>query len=317
MPMPAMGLGCWKIPREITAETVCAAIRCGWRALDCAADYGNEAEVGEGIRLALSRGHISGREELFITSKLWNTDHHPDHVAGGLERTLADLGTDYVDLYLVHFPIPLEHVPHTERYPAGWVHDPTVPEPRMKLAAVRHADTWAAMEALCDSRQARRIGVCNFSVALLRDLLAGCRIPPAVLQVELHPFLQQPKLVRFCAEQGITVTGFSPLGAGSYVSLGMATDADSALRHSVIKAIAAKHAVTPAQACLRWNLQRGITLVPKTTKIARMVENLDITGFELTEEDMAAIAKLDQHRRFNDPGVFCELAFGTFCPIYE
>jgi D-xylose reductase len=317
--MPSLGLGCWKIPRESTAETVCSAIRCGWRALDCAADYANEREVGEGIRLAVARGHIGGRGELFITSKLWNTDHHPDHVPAGLAKTLADLGTDYLDLYLVHFPIALEHVPHADKYPAGWVHHHSgaAAEPSMKLARVPHADTWKAMEELCISRQTRHIGVCNFNVALLRDLLASCRLPPAVLQVELHPFLQQPKLVRFCAEHGIAVTGFSPLGAGSYVALGMATDADSALRHPEIAAIALKHRITPAQVCLRWGLQRGVTLVPKTTKIIRMLENIDLATIHLSPEDMRTIASLDQHRRFNDPGVFCELAFGTFCPIYD
>lgn len=315
--MPALGLGCWKIERSETAETVCAAIRCGWRHLDCAADYGNEAEVGEGIRLATERGFISGRGDLFLTSKLWNNFHRAEHVGPALSRTLADLGTDYLDLYLIHFPIPLEYVDPADRYPPGWVHDPAAAEPRMAVARVPLSETWGAMEEECLAGRCRRVGLSNHSVQAIRDLLSYCRVPPAVLQVELHPFLQQQKLLRFCAGAGIVVTGFSPLGAGSYVSLGMARAGDSVLRDEGVARVAAKHGVTPAQAVLRWGLRRGTTLVPKTTKLHRMVENLDVCGFELDEEDAAVLGALEQGRRFNDPGVFCELAFGTFCPIYE
>lgn len=315
--MPVLGFGCWKLPEDSTAETVCSAIGSGWRHLDCAADYANEKQVGEGIRLAIERGHISARSDLFITSKLWNNFHRREHVGPALARTLADLGTDYVDLYLVHFPIPLKYVDPGVRYPPGWIHDTEAAAPRMEEDDVTLAETWGALEDEHMAGRCRRIGLSNHNVQAIRGLLAGCKVPPAVLQVELHPFLTQEKLVRFCKSRGIVVTGFSPLGAGSYVALGTAAAEESVLREDAVKTIAAKHGVSPAQVVLRWGVQRGTTLVPKTTKLARMVENIDIFGFELAETEMTTLSALNTGRRFNDPGVFCELAFGTFCPIYE
>jgi D-xylose reductase len=152
---------------------------------------------------------------------------------------------------------------------------------------------------------------------LLRDLLSYAAIAPAVLQVELHPYLTQEKLLRFCREQGIVVTGFSPLGAASYFELGMATRGESAIEEPVVKQAAARHGKTPAQVLLRWGVQRGTAVVPKTTRVERLRENLALFDFELTEDEMAAISALDRHRRFNDPGDFCEKAFHTFLPIYD
>ena len=154
-------------------------------------------------------------------------------------------------------------------------------------------------------------------VAQLRDLLAGARIPPAVLQVEMHPFLAQPKLLRFCREAGIAVTAYSPLGAGSYVPLGMATPEDSVLDHPVIQEIAAAVGRTPAQVVLRWGIQRGTSVIPKTSRLERLAENLAAPQAMLDDAQMAAITALDRHRRFNDAGVFCELAFGSFFPIFD
>lgn len=315
-PLPAVGLGLWKVERPSTAELVAQAIRLGYRHLDSASDYGNEAEAGEGIARALAGG-LCRREDLWVTSKLWNTYHEPRHVRPALERSLGDLQLDYLDLYLVHFPIALEFVPFETRYPPGWFFDPDATEPAMRAAKVPLADTWAAMEELVDAGLVRRIGVCNYGVSLLRDLLAGARIPPAVLQVEMHPLLVQEKLLRFCRESGIAVTAFSPLGAPSYVPLGMATAADSLLAHPVVAGIAAAVGRTPAQVLLRWGVQRGTAVIPKTSRPERLAENLAVSDFALSGADMAAISGLDAGRRFNDPGVFCEQAFNTFFPIYE
>jgi D-xylose reductase len=230
-PPPAIGLGLWKVARSDAPKLVEEAIRVGYRHIDSACDYGNEVEAGQGIRSAIEKG-LCRREDLWITSKLWNTYHEPQHVRPAVERSLHDLGLDSLDLYLVHFPIALEYVPFETRYPPEWIHDPAASEPRMKPIAVPLADTWRAMEDLVSSGLVRRIGLCNSSVALIRDLLAGARIRPAVLQVELHPFLTQDKLLRFCRESSIAVTGFSPLGAPSYVPLGMATAAESVLGSS-------------------------------------------------------------------------------------
>lgn len=314
--LPAVGLGMWKAPRPAAADLVRQAIRAGYRHFDCACDYGNEAEVGAGLRAALAAGERR-REELWVTSKLWNTYHAREHVRPALERSLRDLDLDYLDLYLIHFPIALEFVPFERRYPPEWFHDPTEPQPRMKFAAVPLAETWGALEDLVTAGLVRHIGVCNFGTALLRDLLSYARIRPAVLQIELHPYLTQEKLVRFARENGIAVTAFSPLGAQSYVSIGMAEAGDSVLSHPVVRDAAWLHGRTPAQIVLRWALQRGTAVVPKTERPERLAENLALFDFELSADEMRAISALDQNRRFNDPGVFCAEAFNTFCPIYE
>lgn len=314
--MPAVGLGLWKIPATDTAGLVAEAIRAGYRHLDAACDYGNEAEAGEGIRSALAAGHCR-RDDLWVTSKLWNTYHEPHHVRPAVERSLHDLGLDALDLYLVHFPIALRYVDFAERYPPGWIHDPLVAAPRMETARVPLIDTWRAMEDLVRRGLVRAIGVCNYGTSLLRDLLAQAEIPPAVLQVELHPLLAQETLLRFCAAEGIAVTAFSPLGAPSYVPLGMAAPEDSLLAHPVVARAAAATGRTPAQVLLRWGVQRGTAVIPKTVRPERLRENLALFDFALPEEHMTALAALDAGRRFNDPGVFCERAFGRFCPIYE
>ncbi len=314
--MPAVGLGLWKIDRPRAAETVASAIRAGYRHFDSACDYGNEAEVGDGLAAAL-RDKLCRRDDLWITSKLWNTFHRREHVRPALERTLRDLKLDHLDLYLVHFPIALEYVPPEVRYPPGWFFRPEAVEPRMAPARVPLAETWQAMEDVLRAGLVRRIGVCNYNCALLRDLLAYGTIRPAVLQVELHPYLAQAKLVRFCHEERIAVTGFSPLGSGSYLQLGMANAGESVLDEPVVHDAARHHGKTPAQIVLRWGVQRGTAVIPKTTRPERLAENLAIFDFSLSPNEMQAISGLDRGRRFNDPGVFGEAAFHTFMPIYD
>jgi D-xylose reductase len=314
--MPLVGLGLWKIDRADAPGLVREALRNGYRHLDGACDYGNEAEVGQGIRQAIEEGTIR-REELWVTSKLWNTYHATEHVRPAAERTLRDLGLDYLDLYMVHFPIALEYVPFERQYPPGWVSDPAHPDQGMKLARVPLHEVWRAMEDLVEAGLVRNIGICNYNTALLRDLLSYARIRPAVLQVELHPFLTQEKLLRFCREEGIAVTAFSPLGAPSYVPLGAATPDESVMEQQSIRDVARRHGKTPAQVVLRWGVQRGTAIVPKTSKPERLRENQAIFDFALSDEEMGSISALNRNRRFNDPGVFGEAAFKTFCPIYE
>ena len=315
-PMPAVGLGYWKVEESAAAALTVEAVRMGYRLLDCASDYGNEANVGEGIA-EVARLGLCKREELWVTSKLWNTYHRPEHVKLAVQRSLRDLKLDYLDLYLIHFPIALQHVPFETRYPAGWFADPSADQPRMVTDSVPIRETWQAMEELMDAGLVRSIGVSNFGVSLVRDLLSQCRIRPGVLQIESHPYLVQSKLIRFCKESNIAVTAFSPLGAPSYVPLGMATEGDSVLIHPVVQKIASEHGRTAAQVVLRWGVQRGTAVIPKTSKVERLSENLDLAGFELSEAEMVSIQLLDKSQRFNDPGVFCEPAFGCFYPIYE
>jgi D-xylose reductase len=313
---PSVGLGFWKIERSRTAEVTLEAAQIGYRHWDCAADYGNEAEVGEGLEKVL-RDRICNREEMWITSKLWNTYHHPSHVAQACRRSLQDLRVDSLDLYLIHFPIALAYVPFEVRYPAGWFHDPDATSPKMIPDSVPIAETWGAMERLVEQGLVRHIGVSNFGVSLVRDLLSYCRIRPSVLQIESHPYLVQPKLLQYCQSEHIAVTAFSPLGAPSYIPLGMATDQDSVLHDPVVVEIASELRRTPAQIVLRWGVQRGTAVIPKSSSREHLTENLQLFDFELSEKQMQAIHDLDRNQRFNDPGVFCEKAFGCFFPIYE
>lgn len=314
--IPSVGLGLWKIDNDSAADMVYAAIQAGYRHLDAACDYGNEKQAGEGIARAIQDG-LCQREDLWITSKLWNTYHAAEHVQPAIEKSLADLGLDYLDLYLVHFPISLKYVPIEARYPPGWFFDPAAAEPKMETTSVPISQTWSAMEELQRSGLAKHIGVSNFGCSLLRDLLAHATIRPSVLQVESHPYLVQEKLLRYCQQEKIAYTAFSPLGSPSYVSSGRAAERDSLFEKEAIKAIADNHKKTPAQVVLRWGVQRGTAVIPKTSNPKRLAENLNLFDFELSEAEMATIASHDIHRRFNDPGEFCEAAFGCFYPIYE
>ncbi len=314
--MPMVGLGLWKIAPDQAKDVVYGAISQGYRHLDSACDYGNETAVGEGIRAAIVDG-LCTRESLWVTSKLWNTYHAPEHVEAACRRTLTDLRLDYLDLYLIHFPIALRYVDFDERYPPEWLFDPAAAQPRMETAAIPLHETWGAMEALVDKGLVKHIGVCNYNTALLHDLMAYARIKPSMLQVELHPYLQQQALLKTANQYGIPVTAFSPLGSASYVELGMAGQSDSVLAEPLITDIAQRLGRTPAQVVLRWGLQRGTAIIPKSSCSDRRAENLALDDFSLSDDDMASINTLERGRRFNNPADFCQLAFHRFHAIYE
>ncbi|MEL6546198.1 MAG: aldo/keto reductase [Myxococcota bacterium] len=314
--MATVGLGLWKIAPEDTAGIIHHALEHGYRHLDSAADYGNEAFAGEGIRAALNDG-LCHRDELWVTSKLWNTFHRPEHVAAACRRSLKDLQLEVLDLYMIHFPIALKYVDFEERYPPEWVANPDAERPTMAVDPVPLHETWGAMERLVDEGLVKNIGVCNYSCALLHDLHAYARIKPAMLQVESHPYLTQERLMRTAAHYELPVTAFSPLGALSYLSLNMADEHESVLRQAPVLAAAESHGKTPAQVVLRWGIQRGCSIIPKTSRRERLAENIDLFDFALEDSEMAAISDLNRNRRFNDPGTFCEVAFDTFHAIYD
>jgi len=305
--MPFVGLGCWKAAKGVTENVVYEAIKMGYRHLDCAADYANEVEVGKGMKKAFDEG-ICTREQLWVTSKLWNTYHRKEHVPLAAQKSLDDLGIDYFDLYLIHFPISLQFVPIEARYPPEWTDLQSEPNAgKVIFDPVPYRETWEAMEALKESGKAKNIGTCNLTCVALMDVLSYCKVKPACNQVELHTYLNQKMLVDFCQLNDIAVVGFSPFGAKSYIGMGMATNEEDCFQDPVITKIAGAHGKTAGEVCLRYQVQRGVGVVPKSENVDRLRQNLEsVSGWELTEADMTDIAGLDRNRRFNDPGSFAK-----------
>merc|ERR1740130_71726 len=300
--MPLSGLGTWKIPKESTASVVNEAIKSGYRLLDCACDYGNEIEVGAGIKQAIDDGTVE-RKELWVTSKLWNTFHEKEHVKEGCVKTLKDLGLEYLDLYLIHFPIALKYVPIDTRYPPEWSYDPANPGCVFNNATIR--ETWEAMEELVKEGLVKNIGIANFSCALMQDLVKYAKVKPNVLQVEHHPYLQQPALLKYAKSQGMAVTAYSSFGGKSYWELNAATkEIQDLLTHDTITAIAKKHKKTTGQVLLRWATQRSISVIAKSVNSDRLKSNIDLYDFVLDDEDVKEIQGLDRYMRFNNPGEF-------------
>ncbi|CAH1762245.1 11008_t:CDS:2 [Entrophospora sp. SA101] len=309
-PMPLVGFGTSQVP---DADTVYHALKNGYRLLDGAGVYGNEKEVGDGIKKAIDDGIVK-REDIFITSKLWNTFHKKEHVRPALERTLSDLKVKYLDLYLIHFPVSLKYVDPKERYPTGWYYDAENKFCIQENVTIR--ETWEAMEELVDAGLVRNIGISNFKAALIMDLLKYARVKPSVLQIELHPYLTQEQLVDYVKSQGLAVTAYSSLGALSYKSLGLKND-PQLLKEPILEQIAKRHNKSTAQVALRWAVQRNIGVIPKSNNPTRVVENRKILEFTLTDEEVKEISSLDRKLRFNDPGIKDpDVTFGVGIPIH-
>ncbi|KAK6201284.1 xylose reductase [Scheffersomyces amazonensis] len=297
--MPLVGFGCWKVDNATAAEQIYNAIKTGYRLFDGAEDYGNEKEVGEGINKAIKDGLVK-REELFITSKLWNNFHDPKNVETALNRTLSDLKLDYVDLFLIHFPIAFKFVPLNEKYPPGFY---CGDGDKFHYEDVPLLETWKALEKLVKAGKIKSIGISNFTGALIYDLLRGAEIPPAVLQIEHHPYLQQPRLVEWVQSKGIAITAYSSFGPQSFLELNhsKALNTPTLFEHNTIISIAERVKKTPAQVLLRWASQRNIAIIPKSNNPGRLLQNLEVNDFDLTKEDFEEISKLDIGLRFNDP----------------
>ena len=262
--MPWFGLGVFKVEEgPELVEAVKSAIKAGYRSIDTAAIYGNEKAVGEGIRAGIEATGIA-REELFITSKVWNADQGYETTIAAYEESLKKLGLDYLDLYLVHWP-----------------------------SEGKYKDTWRALETLYKEKRVRAIGVSNFQIHHLQDVMKDAEIKPMINQVEYHPRLTQKELQAFCKEQGIQMEAWSPLMQGQL------------LDNETLQEIAEKHGKTTAQVILRWDLQNGVITIPKPTKEHRIIANADVFNFELTKEDMEKIDALNQNHRVGpDPDNF-------------
>lgn len=259
--VPQVGLGVWQVPDDEAAEVVRVALDAGYRSIDTAAAYGNERGVGR----AIAETGLP-RDEIFVTTKLWNSDQGFDSTVSACRRSLRRLGLEYVDLYLIHWPVP---------------------------SRGRYVDTWRAFSALKADGLVRSIGVSNFQPAHVKRLVEETGVVPTVNQVELHPRLQQPELRAFHEAQGIATEAWSPLGQGKL------------LGDPTLRAIAERHGVSVAQVILRWHLQIANVVIPKSATPERIRQNIDLFGFVLDEDDIEKIAGLDTGRRIGaDPDTF-------------
>jgi len=301
--MPVIAYGTFRSQPGEVGPAVMEAIKAGYRHLDLAHVYGNEKEIGEALQKVFAEG-IVRRKDLFITGKLWNSDHDVEIVPQACNFSLKDLQLDYFDLYLIHFPIAWKH---TGLATPSWG--------ASELGNAPLIDTWRAMEKMVDTGKCKSIGVSNYPMMLMHDLTTQARIQPACNQIEVHAFYQRESLVNYCLSRNICVTAHTPLGGGAANKETWNTS--NPLEDPTIVKIAEAHKKSPAQVLLRFLLQRGIVVLPKSVKAHRMAENFDVFNFSLTEEEMKEITTLDKYQSYKtNPNPLSGFlgASDAFCP---
>ncbi len=287
--MPAIGLGTWKSDPGEVYDAVVSAIESGYRHIDCAAIYGNEKEVGEALQKVFSDDTVK-REDLWVTSKLWNNSHRQEQVIPALENTLKDLQLEYVNLYLMHWPVALKE---------GTAF-PKSADDFLSLEEVPISKTWSGLERAQQEGLAKHIGVSNFSEKKIKEIIQHGTSKPEMNQVEMHPYLQQKELVAYCKEEGIHMTAYSPLGSGDRPARSKKEDAPVLMDDKTIHKIAEQHDCSPAQVLISWAVQRGTSVIPKSVNPKRIQQNINAAKVNLSDEDMKTIAGLDKHYRFID-----------------
>ena len=289
--IPALGLGTWKSNKGEVYQAVRKAIEIGYSHFDCAAIYGNEREIGNALNDAMNAGEVK-REELWVTSKLWNTSHQKDKVQPALEKTLERLQLSYLDLYLMHWPIAIK-----QDAPFPFLADAFI-----SLEEIPLEETWQAMIKLQQQGLAKNIGVANFSIKKIIALKQKSGFKPAVNQIEMHPFLQQNKMVEFCKKEGIVLTTYSPLGSRDRPETTIETP--NLLTDKTLAEIAEKLGNTPAQVLIKWSIQMGNSVIPKSVNNVRLQENFESLQVQLSEKDMTKIAALERNFRYVDGSFF-------------
>lgn len=285
--IPIIGLGTWKSGRREIYRAVREAVKTGYRHFDCAAIYGNEKEIGDALKDSIRAGEIT-REDIWITSKLWNNAHQKDHVSGALQKTLKDLCLDYLDLYLIHWPVAIK--PEVTYPEQG---DDFISPGELALS-----ETWYAMESCVKKGLTKHIGVSNFSIRKLGELMETSSISPEMNQVELHPFLQQNDMLGYCRKNDILLTAYAPLGSGDRPPVLKNRNEPSLLENPVILKIAEKKGCSPAQVLIRWAMERGTAVIPKSVNPGRLAENFQSLAIELSGRDMESISMLDRNARY-------------------
>lgn len=291
--MPIIGLGTWKSKPGEVYQAVLWAIEAGYRHIDCAAIYDNEKEVGNALDKAFKDGLVK-REDLFITSKLWNSSHRLDDVVPALKKTLKDLQLEYIDSYLIHWPVSFKK----------GISFAETREEFFTYGDVPLAQTWEGMEEAKNMGLAKHIGVSNFNITKLEEIIKSGRLAPEMVQVELHPFLPQNKLINFCKANGILLTAYSPLGSGDRAASSKKSNEPSLLENETVKELASKHSVTSAQILISYSVHRGIAVIPKSVNQGRIIQNLASIEVNLDEGDMEKLANIGTDYRFIDGSFF-------------
>lgn len=292
--MPVLGLGTWKSAKGEVYEVVRQAIEIGYRHFDCASFYGNESEIGKAISDALKNGEVT-RADLWITSKLWNNRHKKDEIQTAFETTLKDLSLDYLDLYLIHWPVVLQHDVNYAQKGSDLI----------SLSEVPLTQTWQGLIDLKEKGLTKHIGVSNFSIKKINQIIEETGIIPEVLQIELHPFLQQPKLLNYTNEKGIFLTGYCPLGSADRPAVRILEGEPKLFQQKVILDIAQDKGISPAQVILAWAVNRGTSVIPKSVNPERLKQNIESADIELSTDEMEKMNSLDLHYRYIKGDFWC------------